>query len=200
MASMTVGLGALLLGEPLLGLRGAVAVDAVLWTAGTLLGLAAAVAVPVRLFARDDVGADEAGGPWLLSVVPPMVSAATAPALAAHLGDADTRATLLLLGGALFGAALFASLVTTTLIWSRLAHHGVGAAAAVPTLWIVLGPLGQSATAAHTLGVGVGDLAPAWRGAAIVTSVVVAVPLLGFALLWLAIAVVLTARAARMGF
>ena len=52
----------------------------------------------------------------------------------------------------MFGLTIVASLVVITMIWSRLVHHKVGAAAAVPTLWIVLGPLGQSITAAHTLG------------------------------------------------
>ncbi len=38
-----------------------------------------------------------------------------------------------------------------TLIWNRLAQHKVGAAGMVPTLWIVLGPVGQSITAVNLL-------------------------------------------------
>ena len=37
-------------------------------------------------------------------------------------------------------------------LWNQLLHHGVGPARLVPTLWIVLGPLGQSITAANLLG------------------------------------------------
>ncbi|GAA4124106.1 hypothetical protein GCM10022215_31500 [Nocardioides fonticola] len=199
MAMMTVGLGALLVGEPVLGRVGAVGTAAVLWTVGTVLGLATAVALPVRLFARDNVRSDEAGGPWLMSIVAPMVSAATGPALAAHVTDADARASLLLLCGALFGAAALAALVTIAMIWSRLAHHGIGAAAAVPTLWIVLGPLGQTATAAHAIAAGVADLSPAVAAPARIAGVVIAVPVLGFALLWAAIAAAITVRAARAG-
>ncbi len=51
----------------------------------------------------------------------------------------------------MFGLSLLASLVVITLVWGRLARHKVGAAAMVPTLWIVLGPLGQSITAANNL-------------------------------------------------
>ena len=52
----------------------------------------------------------------------------------------------------MFGLSLLASLVVITLVWGRLARHKIGAAAMVPTLWIVLGPLGQSITAANNLG------------------------------------------------
>src|SRR5690349_2400968 len=43
MALMTVGAGTLLLGGDVLGTRVAVALDLVLWTSGTVLGLAVAV-------------------------------------------------------------------------------------------------------------------------------------------------------------
>jgi tellurite resistance protein TehA-like permease len=46
----------------------------------------------------------------------------------------------------MFGISLFATLALLPLIWHRL---GPGA---VPTVWIVLGPLGQSITAANLLG------------------------------------------------
>jgi tellurite resistance protein TehA-like permease len=36
--------------------------------------------------------------------------------------------------------------------WGRLAYHGTGPARLAPTLWIVLGPLGQSITAGNLLG------------------------------------------------
>jgi Voltage-dependent anion channel len=39
-----------------------------------------------------------------------------------------------------------------TLIWYRLAVYQEGDAIMVPTLWIVLGPLGQSIAAANLLG------------------------------------------------
>ncbi len=82
-----------------------------------------------------------------MPIVPPMVSAATGAALLAHLPCRPARETLLVACYACSGSACTASLVVITLLWSRLSHHGIGAAAAVPTLWIVLGPLGQSVTA-----------------------------------------------------
>ena len=67
----------------------------------------------------------------------------------------------------------------------------------VPTLWIVLGPLGQSITAANLLG-GVARLAlPAPYATAFAAfGVVYGVPVWGFAALWAALATALTVRAA----
>jgi tellurite resistance protein TehA-like permease len=200
MALMTVGAGALLVGVPLVGSHVALALDAVLWTAGTALGLWTAVAVPYRLFTRDGVPADAAFGGWLMPVVPPMVSAATAPLLLVHLPAGQWQLSLQVLATMMFGLALVASLVVLTLVWGRLVQHSVGAAAAVPTLWIVLGPLGQSVTAAHTLGGTAGRVLPApYGGVAEALGVVYGLPVLGFALLWLALCVAVTVRTLRAG-
>ncbi|MEJ2578373.1 MAG: hypothetical protein P8Z68_04675, partial [Kineosporiaceae bacterium] len=144
MAFLTVGAGALLLGQDLIGLQAALVVDGVLWTLGTLTGVVSAVVVPVVTFSRHDHGADGAFGGWLMPVVPPMVSAATGGLLVPYLPAGQAREGMLLACYAMVGLSGTASLVIITLIWSRLAHHGVGTATTGPTLWIMLGPLGQS--------------------------------------------------------
>jgi C4-dicarboxylate transporter/malic acid transport protein len=198
MALLTVGAGALLVGKDLIGLRAAVDVDWVLWTAGTLAGLASAAIIPFRLFTRIEVRPDAASGSWLMPVVPPMVSAATGALLIPHLAGAADRATLLYGCYAMFGMSLMASVIIITLIWSRLALHGSSGTARVPTLWIVLGPLGQSITAAGLLGANahlavVGPVATALA----VSATIFGVPIWGFALLWAALAAGLTVRTIR---
>ena len=74
MALMTVGAGALLVGQPLIGTGSAVVLDAVLWTVGTALGLVTAVAVPVRVAATHGARPEEAFGGWLMPIVPPMLA------------------------------------------------------------------------------------------------------------------------------
>ena len=198
MALLTVGAGALLLGEALVGSATALLLAGTLWTAGTALGLVAAVGVPYRAFTSHRVAADGAFGGWVMPGAAPMVSAATGPLLIARLPTGDLRLALQLACLMLFGLSLVASLMVLTLIWSRLMHHQVGAAAAVPTLWIALGPLGQSITASHTLAVTAPSSLPAPYGAATATlDVLFGVPMWGFAMLWLALAVALTVRAAR---
>lgn len=198
MALMTVGAGALLVGQPVVGGPVAVGIDAVLWTAGTLLGLWTAVAVPFKAFTTHDVKPDSAFGGWLMPVVPPMVSAATGPLLLPHLPAGQWQLAVLLACSMMFGLTLVASLVVITMIWNRLVHHKVGAAAAVPTLWIVLGPLGQSITASHTLGATATSVLPAPYGTVFeAMGLVYGAPTWGFAMLWLALAIGVTVRTAR---
>ena len=200
MALMTVGTGALLLGVPVLGEAAAVALDAVLWSVGTVLGLATAVLLPYKMFTSRRAEPDAASGAWLMPVVPPMVSAATGPLLVPHLPAGQWQLTLQLACSMMFGAALVTSLVVVTMIWTRLVHHDLGPAAAVPTLWIVLGPLGQSVTAAHTIGGSAAQVLPAPYGSvAEAAGLVYGVPVLGFALLWLTLAAAVTVRTLRQG-
>ncbi len=200
MALLTVGAGAMLLGRPVVGDGAALVLDAVLWTVGTLLGLCTAVAVPYRAFTEHDVRPDSAFGGWLMPVVPPMVSAATGTLLLPYLPAGEARTTLLVGCYAMFGLTLVASLVMITLIWNRLVQHKTGPAAAVPTLWIVLGPLGQSITATHNLGEAAPALLPAPYGTAFhALGLVYGVPVWGFAMLWGALALAVTVRTVRAG-
>ncbi|GID92499.1 TDT family transporter [Amorphoplanes digitatis] len=197
MALMTVGAGTLLVGRDWLGEPVAVAVDLVLWTVGTVLGLAVAVAVPYRMMTRHRAGPDAAFGGWLMPVVSPMVSAAGGALLVPHVA---ARAELLLACYAMFGVSLFAAILVIGQIWGRLMLHGAGPARLVPTLWIVLGPLGQSVTAAHLLGrAAQGVLPEPYANGAQLAAVLYGVPTLGFALFWAALAGAITARTARAG-
>jgi C4-dicarboxylate transporter/malic acid transport protein len=198
MAFMTVGAGALLVARSLLGLRLAVDLDWVLWSLGTAGGLVTAVMMPYRLFTQIDVRPDAAFGGWLMPIVPPMVSASTGALLIPYVASASARATLYYACFAMFGMSLIAALIVITLIWSRLAHFGSSQTARVPTLWIVLGPLGQSITAAGLLGqqAHLAISAPLAR-AMEVFAVVYGVPVWGFAMLWAMIAAALTMRTWR---
>ena len=200
MGLMTVGAGAVLVGHHLIGMTAALTLDWVLWTAGTLLGLTTAVLVPIRAFTSHEVHEDSAFGGWLMPVVPPMVSAATGAALIPHLPAGQAQQTMLLACYMFFGLTLMCSIVMIAFIWNRLLHHGIGAAGAVPTLWIVLGPVGQSITAAHHLGNVTPDVLDSPYGTAFhAFALVYGIPMWGFAMLWLAIAATLTARTAKEG-
>ena len=147
MALLTVGTGAVLVGRDLIGLPAALRVGWGCWAVGTVGGLACAAVLPRRTYAL--------GTPvpaWLMPVVPPMVSAAAGGVLVVHLAPGPGRQTMLAACWVLFGLALVAALVVTARVVRQVASHGVGPAALVPTLWILLGPLGQSITAAHALG------------------------------------------------
>jgi C4-dicarboxylate transporter/malic acid transport protein len=200
MALMTVGSGAILIGKDLLGARFAVDLAWVLWTAGTVGGLFTAVSIPFVMFTQFNVEPDAAFGGWLMPVVPPMVSAAAGALLIPHMASGTGRTTMLYGCYAMFGLSLFAGLIIISMIWSRLAHYGTSGTARVPTLWIVLGPLGQGITAAGLLGTAAALAVPADLAKAMnFFAVLFGVPVWGFALLWIVLATSLTVRTLRRG-
>jgi tellurite resistance protein TehA-like permease len=143
---------------------------------------------------------DAAFGGWLMPVVPPMVSAATGALLVPHAPAGQLRLTMLLACYAMFGLSLIVALIIITLIYSRLLHHPTPTAATVPTLWIVLGPLGQSITAVGLLAGAAPSALPAqYAQGAAVFALIFGVTTWGFAMMWLAIASAVTARTLRTG-
>ncbi|WP_405847023.1 TDT family transporter [Streptomyces niveus] len=194
MALLAVGGATLTVGRHAIGESAAVAVDAVLFTVGTLVGLAAAVGIPYLLVVRHRVRAADASPVWLLPVVAPMVSAALGPALIPYLPAGQWREALLLACYALFGMSLLATLTLLPLVFARLVVLGPLPVALTPALFLVLGPLGQSTTAA-------GHFARATPAFAVpeTFAVLYGVPVLGFALLWLALAGAMAVRAVRRG-
>jgi C4-dicarboxylate transporter/malic acid transport protein len=200
MALLTVGAGAILVGKDLIGMRAAVDLHWVLWTAGTLGGLFTAMSIPYLMFTQYRVEPDAAFGGWLMPVVPPMVSAATGALLIPHMAPGTGRQTMLYGCYAMFGLSLVASLIIITMVWSRLAHFGTSGTARVPTLWIVLGPLGQSITAAGLLGTNAALAVDSQLAQGMgVFAVLYGVPVWGFAVLWISLATALTVRTVRRG-
>ncbi|MFF3402426.1 TDT family transporter [Streptomyces sp. NPDC002659] len=200
MALLAVGTGTLTVGQDVIGQRAAVATAAALFGAGTLVGLAAAVVVPYLMVVRRRVGPATASPVWLLPVVPPMVSASLGPLLVPHLPAGQWREALLLASYAMFGISLLATLIILPVVFSRLIHHGALPLALTPSLFLVLGPLGQSTTAVNKLA----DAAPGAIDAQYAQgfaafAVIYGVPVLGFALLWLVLATALVVRALKRG-
>ncbi|MEU8892005.1 TDT family transporter [Streptomyces sp. NPDC048442] len=201
MAVLAVGGSTMAVGQDVLGPHAALAVASTLWVAGTVLGLLAALVVPYLMVVRHRIDGPGSASPvWLLPVVAPMVSAALGPQLIPHLPEGQVRTAMLLACYALFGLSLLATLLILPMIFARLLVHGPLPLALTPTLFLVLGPLGQSTTAVNQLA----DVAPGAIGAAYAHgfqafAVVYGVPVLGFALLWLLLAAALVVRAARAG-
>ncbi|MFF4273983.1 TDT family transporter [Streptomyces sp. NPDC001536] len=203
MALLAVGGGAVTVGSDWIGTPAAVALDAVLFTAGTAIGLTAAVAVPYLMAVRHRIEPSQATPVWLLPLVAPMVSAALGPLLVPHLPAGQARETLLLACVAMFGISLLATLLMLPLVFGRIVTGGPLPLALTPTLFLVLGPLGQSTTAVnHFADVAPGVVPTPYSGGFGVLAVLYGVPVMGFALLWFALAGahVLRARRDGMGF
>ncbi|MEV5609881.1 TDT family transporter [Streptomyces sp. NPDC052225] len=200
MALLAVGAGTLLVGQDWIGVGAAVAVDSVLFVAGTLIGLAAAVAIPYLMVVRHRIEPGQASPVWLLPVVAPMVSAAVGPLLVPHLPPGQAQQTLLLACYAMFGLSLLATLVMLPVIFARLVTAGPLPLALTPTLFLVLGPLGQSTTAANKFADVAGGVLPdSYAHGFTAFAVLYGVPVMGFALMWLTLAVAMVVRARRRG-
>ncbi|MFE0747686.1 TDT family transporter [Gordonia sp. NPDC058843] len=200
MAVMTVGTSTMVVGATVIGRDLALGIDVVCWIVGTVGGVITAVVIPYRhlIIGRPTVG--DAFGGWLMPVVPPMVSASAAAVLTSQMSASWASHVVMGIGCAMFVVAALASLPILAVLAARLRTGDVGAAQMVPTWWIVLGPLGQSVTAACLLA----HVAPR----------VVAVPMAGTlhsfavgygltawvaATLWIVVAARLTARTLRSG-
>jgi tellurite resistance protein TehA-like permease len=196
MAALTVAGGTLLLGHNLIGRDLALEIAWVLWFIGTISGLCTAVVIPYRLFTIFEVRPDSAFGGWLMPVVPPMVSAAIGAMLVPYAPEGILRQAMFYLCFSMFGLSLLPALIIISMIWSRLAHHGTSGTSRVPTLWIVLGPLGQSMTAAGILGNVAKGAVPAEIAHGFeLFAVLYSVPIFGFVILWTCFAILLTLRA-----
>lgn len=186
MALLAVGGATLLVGQDWIGTHTAVLLDAVLFSAGTVVGLGAALAVPYLMVVRHRIRPDQASPVWLLPLVAPMVSAALGPLLVPHLPAGQPRETLLLGCFAMFGLSLLAIFVMLPVIFARLLTAGPLPLVLTPTLFLVLGPLGQSTTAVGKFADFAPGVVPAPYDQGFATlAVLYGVPVLGFALLWL---------------
>ncbi len=201
MALLAVGYGTLVLGGRLIGTGPAAAVDLVLWIAGTGYAVLVAAGIPYLMITRHDLSVRRANPTWLLPVVAPMVAAALGPALIPHLPD-GCRPAMFYACYALFGAGLLATLVILPVVFAGLAYGKLPSLVLTPSLFLVLGPLGQSTTAVGQLADAAKTVDPGLAGAAAGFAVLYGVAVIGFALLWLPVAVAANLRAwrARMPF
>ncbi|MFI8262990.1 MULTISPECIES: TDT family transporter [unclassified Streptomyces] len=200
MALLAVGGGTMLVGKDVIGLHAAVVVDSVLFVTGTAVGLLAAVAIPYLMVESHRIRPGSASPVWLLPLVAPMVSAALGPLLIPHLPPGQWQRALLLGCYTMFGLSMLATLVLLPIVFGRMVTGPRLPLVLTPTLFLVLGPLGQSVTAANKFA----DAAPGVVQAPYsegfrMLAVIYGVPVMGFALLWFAFACAMLVRARRLG-
>jgi C4-dicarboxylate transporter/malic acid transport protein len=195
-ACFTVATGFLLIGSHLL--RSAVAVPFAqgFWVLGVTGSLFAAVIVPSLMMTSHELSTPSTAGNWLLPLAAPIVAAAPG-ALLAPTWPLALRSDLLALSYALWGLGLALSSILIVLFYARLLYHKLPALSLIPTLWIVVGPLGQSVASLNALS----NVAPAlWPAVGPVLSTaapVYGLPVWGFGVYWLGLSLIVTVRAWR---
>lgn len=152
MALLTVGAGTIEIGPRFLGNDVAIWLGGMLWVAGTAAGLFTALWIPFRMISGAQNVDSGAMPSWLMPVVPPMVSATGGSLLIQHVTSGQLRLGLLAICYGMFGLSLIVGFLTMAMVYSRLVHRGLPSVQVAPTVWIMLGLIGQSITAAVLLG------------------------------------------------
>ncbi|HEY4316275.1 MAG TPA: TDT family transporter [Herbaspirillum sp.] len=200
-AFLAVGLVTYTVGKTVIGEQAALVIDIVLFVIGTLLGLIVAAGVMLTMILRHDLKMVGTSPVWLLPAMGPMVSAAFAGPLLAHM-DAGANQQLLILGlYAMFGLDLLATMIVFPMVLQRLFLHGPLPIQATPALFLGLAPFGQAVNAVNNLGDAVvrSGLAAPYGDAFAAFALLFGVPVMGFTLLWLAVSLVMVIRAQMQG-
>ncbi|GHO50084.1 hypothetical protein [Ktedonospora formicarum] len=197
MACFTVASGFMLIGPLVFDASFCVLCAQILWLCGVLGSFFSAIVVPYYMFTCHNLQAEHTYGSWLLPVVP-LIGAAVPGALLAPYWPASLHLEVLLLSYALWGTGIILAAITIVLFYSRLAYHKVPKGALVPTLWIVIGPLGQSTTAVMALGKQAENHLPSLSDILQGAGMAYGLMTWGFGLYWLALAIMMTVRAARV--
>ncbi|MEU0987536.1 TDT family transporter [Streptomyces sp. NPDC005953] len=200
MATLAVGAGTLPLGAPLMGAATAVPVAVLLLVLGTVAAVGTASVIPWLMVVNRRIEPGSASPVWLLPVVPPMVAAASWPPLIPELPAGQWPTAVLLASAAMFGLSLLATLAVLPLVIARLLRHGPLPLALTPALFLVLGPLGQSTTAADAMAYASRSVFPALQPSTVSAFATgYGVVAMGLAVLWLTLAGAATVRAMRRG-
>jgi C4-dicarboxylate transporter/malic acid transport protein len=196
MACFTIATGFLLIGAPRLGEAVCLPVAQGLWLVGVAGSAFSALAMPYLMFTTHKVSMETTYGSWLLPVVPPIV-ASVPGALLVPSWPAAWQGSMLALSYALWGLGVALAGILIVVFYNRLAYHKVPEGALVTSLWLVVGPLGQSVAGINALGVAAAEVWPALAPALRAAGLAYGLPVWGFGIYWLTLAILLTVRAAR---
>ena len=197
MACFTIAVGFLRVGPTVVDAALCVTIAQALWIVGAVMSVAIALLVPFLMFTKHDVSIETTYGSWLLPVVPPIVASVPA-ALLAETWPLALRSSILAAAYALLGIGIILAAILIVIFYSRLLYTKVPQPALVPTMWLVLGPLGQSVAGFIALGIASAGVWPSLAGGLLSAALAYGVLVWGFGTYWLAMAVAVTVRAVRL--
>jgi tellurite resistance protein TehA-like permease len=197
MACFTIAVGLLVIAQPFAPAL-ALAAAQTLWVGGVALSVFVAFAVPYVMIVHHELVPQRAYASWLLPVVPPIVASVPA-ALLAQTWPLAARTSILALAYALLGLGIGLAALVIAVFYARLLFHKLPERALVPTLWIVVGPLGQSIAGIIALGAAAQHVLPSVGTALLHAGIAYGVLVWGFGVWWLAFALIATFNAMRAG-
>ncbi|KJS47475.1 C4-dicarboxylate ABC transporter [Desulfosporosinus sp. BICA1-9] len=188
MSISVIGNDYLVIGIHLLTPATAILISKTLWICGVIAALFTVVTIPYLLFVSHQVSLEDTHASWLIPVVPPIVAAAIGAKLIPYWSTFSWQFFFTILILAMFGMTFFLFIMISSLYYSRLVYSGKIAGGFVPSVWIVIGPIGMSMTLFSTLPVVTQPFLDTWNSGFQALGMIFAVSMWGVGLWWIVIA------------
>ncbi len=188
MSISVIGNDYLVIGRHLLTPTTAILISKILWLCGVVVALFSVVIVPYLLFVSHEVSLEDTHASWLIPVVPPIVAAATGAKLIPYWSTSTWQFFFTILILAMFGMTFFLFMMISNLYYSRLIYSGKIAGGFVPSIWIVIGPIGMSMTLFSTLPLVTQPFLETWNAGFSALGVIFAISMWGVGIWWIVIA------------
>ena len=166
----------------------AILISKTIWLCGVIVALFTVVIVPYLLFVSHQVSLEDTHASWLIPVVPPIVAAATGAKLIPYWGNLSWQFFFTILILAMFGMTFFLFIMISSLYFSRLIYSGKIAGSFVPSIWIVIGPIGMSMTIFSTLPLVTQPFLGAFNSGLHALGMIFAISMWGVGIWWIVIA------------
>ena len=151
MALITIVDGFIAFGIPILGQTWAIDLGITFWWCAMVLSLISAWLIPFAMFVMQEHTLKSMTPIWLLPMVACEVTAAAGGVFISYM-SADIQTTVLMLSFALWSISLLLAFAIMTIFIKRLIIHSLPSQDLVPSIWLVLGPLGTGVFGLLTLG------------------------------------------------
>ena len=158
-ACFTIATGCVILGESLPGYPFCLIGAHILWFIGITGSLFSAMMIPYLMFTRHEITMETTYGNWLVPIAP-IIGASVPGSLLVYYWPEFLQIELVLLSFVLWGSGITLASIIIVLFYARLAYHKAPKGILVPTMWLVIGPLGQSISGLTALGKTTRDSGP----------------------------------------
>ncbi len=188
MSISVIGNDYLVIGRHLISPATAILISKTFWLCGVVVALVTVIAIPYLLFVSHEVSLEDTHASWLIPVVPPIVAAATGAKLIPYWSTLSQQFFFTILILAMFGMTFFLFIMISSLYYSRLVYSGKIAGGFVPSVWIVLGPIGMSMTVFSTLPLVTQPFLEPWTSGFHALGIIFAISMWGVGIWWIVIA------------
>jgi C4-dicarboxylate transporter/malic acid transport protein len=195
-ACFTIATGSIFIGDDLLGTAFSIVCAHILWIIGVLGSLFSAMFIPYLMFTRHKITVESTYGSFLVPIAP-IIGASIPASLLASFWPEPLQVEIMLLSFILWGSGITLAGIIIVLFYARLTYHKVPEGVMLPSMWLVIGPLGQSIAGINAIGTSGKELWPAIGDTLHTAGLIYSIPIWGISIYWLSLTILITVHAAR---